>query len=298
MGKLPESLRIGMIRASDSHDEWNLSEFLEALKKELEIRESHAPLFRANFAPGQGGKDQVSMARPNNKQSNNQLKSASALHSNVKEKRCAFCLGKHEEIACGTVKNKEERKNIVRKFGRCYVCLKKGHRSFECRSGLVCTVCNEKHHISLCDKDKIAPANKEVLPSAPVAPISTNANSCVESVECGGRVALQTAQAFVQGKRNVRVRVLFDSGSHKSFVTSNVVSNANISPFKQESLSICRFGDKEAIVSSNDVVMLNLMPAGGGQGVSINAYVVDSISEVRNEHLEIVKREYDHLRDL
>lgn len=298
MDKLPESLRISMIRASDSHDEWNLSEFLEALKKELEIRESHAPLFRANFALGQGGKDQVSMARPNNKQSNSQLKSASALHSNVKEKRCAFCLGKHEEIACGTVKNKEERKNIVRKFGRCYVCLKKGHRSFECRSGLVCTVCNEKHHISLCDKDKIAPANKEVLPSAPVAPISTNANSCVESVECGGRVALQTAQAFVQGKRNVRVRVLFDSGSQKSFVTSNVVSNANIYPFKQESLSICRFGDKEAIVSSNDVVMLNLMPAGGGQGVSINAYVVDSIAEVRNEHLEIVKREYDHLRDL
>ena len=32
--------------------------------------------------------------------------------------------------------------------------------------------------------------------------------------------------------------------------------------------------------------------------MSINAYVVDSISEVRNEHVEIVKREYDHLRDL
>ena len=104
------------------------------------------------------------------------------------------------------------------------------------------------------------------MPSAPVAPVSANANSCVESVECGGRVALQTAQAFVQGKRNIRVRVLFDSGSHKSFVTSNVVSNANISPFKQESLSICRFGDKEAIVSSNDVVKLNLMPVGGGAG--------------------------------
>ena len=72
MDKLPESLRISMIRASDCHDEWNLSDFLEALKKELEIRESHAPLFRTNFAPGQGGKDQVSMARPNNKQSNGQ----------------------------------------------------------------------------------------------------------------------------------------------------------------------------------------------------------------------------------
>ena len=87
-------------------------------------------------------------------------------------------------------------------------------------------------------------------------------------------MALQTAQAFAQGKRNIRVRVLFDNGSHKSFVTSNVVSNANISPFKQESLSICRFGDKEAIVSSSDVVKLNLMPVGGGQGVSINPIVV------------------------
>ena len=135
MDKLPQSLRISMIRASDCHGEWNLSDFLTALKKELEICESHAPLFRTNFAPGQGGKDQVSMARPNNKQSNGQQKTASALHSNVKERRCAFCLGKYEEIACGAVKNKEERKNIVRKFGRCYVCLKKGHQSFESRGG-------------------------------------------------------------------------------------------------------------------------------------------------------------------
>ena len=40
-------------------------------------------------------------------------------------------------------------------------------------------------------------------------------------VGTGGRVALQTARAVIRGEGEAyRVRVLFDAGSHRSFITS------------------------------------------------------------------------------
>lgn len=42
-------------------------------------------------------------------------------------------------------------------------------------------------------------------------------------VGTGNSVALQTAQAQIVGKGTSRVRVLYDSASHKSFVTSRIV---------------------------------------------------------------------------
>ena len=49
------------------------------------------------------------------------------------------------------------------------------------------------------------------------------------------RIALQTAQAKMNGSRNGhRVRVLFDSGSHKSFVTVGVARAHNLKELKKE----------------------------------------------------------------
>ena len=42
------------------------------------------------------------------------------------------------------------------------------------------------------------------------------------------RIALQTAQALIKGSRQGRVRVLFDSGSHRSFVTTKATSNCEL----------------------------------------------------------------------
>ena len=83
---------------------------------------------------------------------------------------------------------------------------------------------------------------------------------------------------------------MFDRGSHRSFVTSNVVTKAGIIPSSKELISITRFCEKEATVSSKDVVKLDLNPLNGGQIVSINAFIVSSISEVTSQQLELVKR--------
>ena len=38
-------------------------------------------------------------------------------------------------------------------------------------------------------------------------------------VGVGGSVALQTATGIIRGKRDLKVRALFDCGAHRSFVT-------------------------------------------------------------------------------
>ena len=42
------------------------------------------------------------------------------------------------------------RKQILRKSGRCYVCLRRGHISRECRSRVKYCKCGVRHHVSVC----------------------------------------------------------------------------------------------------------------------------------------------------
>ena len=49
-------------------------------------------------------------------------------------------------------------------------------------------------------------------------------------VGTGNHVALPTPQAEVKGRRGVRIRVLFDSVNHKSFVTLCAVDSLGLDP--------------------------------------------------------------------
>ena len=47
MAKLPDSVRMNMIRFGDNHLEWtSMAEFIESLSREVEIRESYTPIFK------------------------------------------------------------------------------------------------------------------------------------------------------------------------------------------------------------------------------------------------------------
>ena len=226
MDKIPDAVRLNMIRGARAHDDWELNEMLDAFREELEIRERHVPMFTSE-----------AKTRPMEKRAANQHQtSASALHTTTEEKKCAFCMKNHAEEACETVKDIGERKKLISKFGRCFSCLAKGHRAFKCRSKFNCRLCGGRHHTSICEGPKDKDSKKEsdafakkdstLSPSAPSF-TSANVSTCVGNVECGGSIALQTAQALVNGRKdaNARVRVLFDSGSHKSFITTKPIFN-------------------------------------------------------------------------
>ena len=286
LDKLPEAVQLSMLRAVRGAEDLSLSCFLEVLRNELEVRESHVSILKPNLAGSPGMQTMSASGK-----GKDWVGTSSALHSVAKDHRCAFCLKFHEEIDCQNVKDFSERKNIVKKYGRCFICLAKGHLSFKCRRNMSCSICKGRHHSALCEQGN---ANSTACKDVGKA----NTNTCVESVECGGRVALQTAQGYVNGTRNVKVRVLFDGGSHRSFVTSNVVNKAGIFPSRKENLRICRFGETNVDVSAKDIVQINLSSVDKKYNIPFEACVVDSISQLENQHLEIVKKDFVHLKDI
>lgn len=67
------------------------------------------------------------------------------------KKKCDFCEGNHYNLKCDANKTVTEREDIVKKKGLCKLCLRRGHRSYSCKSKFVCP-CGTKHSSLLCHK--------------------------------------------------------------------------------------------------------------------------------------------------
>ena len=118
-------------------------------------------------------------------------------------------------------------------------------------------------------------------------------------VRSESRVVLQTAQGILKGAQNAaRIRVMFDTGSHKSFVTSKVVRAAGLPVKRKEWLEISTFVKAINNYKLRDVFDVEIAPCKGEEAVTIEAYCVETIAQVRNEHIELRKGEYPHLRGL
>ena len=98
--------------------------------------------------------------------------------------------------------------------------------------------------------------------------------------------------------KRVKLRVLFDSGSHRSFITANAVSKYKLKPVRTERLGIKVFLASEAVTAMREVVELFLGSLDGKKNVKIEAFVVKDISSIRNIHTEIIKHNYKHLRNI
>ena len=202
-----------------------------------------------------------------------------------------FTAQDHKPNECTNHTDPEDRNSILKKCFRCFICLKANHRSFECRSKLQCLQCKAKHHVSICSSMPFKPENKDV----PANKLSPNAPALVGSMCSGDSVALQTALAKVNDYKVCNVRVLFDYGSHRSFISAKAVENLGLRPVRRENLSIKAFGCRETDDSMKDVVEFYLLPLMGEKRVKVSCYVVDNITSIANIHVEKVKKLYPHL---
>ena len=66
----------------------------------------------------------------------------------------------------------------------------------------------------------------------------------------------------------------------------------------KELLGFSTFGQKAKETEVRDVVCLDVMPLRSGKVLTLEAYVAPVISRVRNEHIEVVKHNFPHLKDL
>ena len=130
-----------------------MEEMLKAFEKELELREAHN---------GVGTNTERDIhERDGRGKRFGKHSSAAALLANGDTKVCAFCLKNHRHEDCTGVTHPKTRKNVARKYGRCFICLPKGHRASNCRNKSKCSVCNGSHHVALCNKDREVESKEE-----------------------------------------------------------------------------------------------------------------------------------------
>jgi len=172
------------------------------------------------------------------------------------------------------------RKRLLVKYVRCFNCTETGHCTRGCKISASLKNCKGFHHASLC-KAKPQKPSGESGPQPIEASTVISASSRLVGME--SRIDLQTAQALIKGSRQGRVRVLFDSGSHRSFVTTKAVSNCKLQFVRKECLSISTFSQRGMDLGLREVARFDVMPLHGSKEQPIEPYVVPDIAHISNE---------------
>ena len=88
--------------------------------------------------------------------------------------------------------------------------------------------------------------------------------------------------------------MLFDSGSHRSFITASVKSNLALPCIRQEFLGLSTLGRKAESSKLTTVVEAEMRPLGGESALKVEfskeVFVVPNISSIRNEHSDSEER--------
>ncbi|CAB4037904.1 Hypothetical predicted protein, partial [Paramuricea clavata] len=128
IGKIPDEIRI-LLGRKMTGESWNLNTLLENFREELENRERCEGIQALSFRDGRNFNEQ----RGGRKYSNTPF-TAAALMTGKTTINCSFCQKEHTSASCFVVTDIEARKQILRKQGRCFLCLKRNHIARDCES--------------------------------------------------------------------------------------------------------------------------------------------------------------------
>ena len=174
---------------------------------------------------------------------------------------------------------------ILRRDRRCFVCLQRGHRAKECSTAHNCRKCHGSHHQSICsiiqskNENKDKPADQNVEGTAAKSEESLLQPEQVTSTPANTRhrtthVLLQTATVYAvnpENSRRIKVRVLFDSGSQRSYITSSLKSRLGLSTCKKATVHLGTFGQDQFKKQSCEGVRLDLQGLDGDFVIQMKA---------------------------
>ena len=137
-----------------------------------------------------------------------------------------YCNQSHPSGSCTTVTDIAAWKEILRKAGRCYTCLRKHHLGRCCRSTLNCKKCRGRHHVTICTRHGLGEATSTPTPQGSVPESLSDSPSDRSTTErptntlyVGAQtpILLQTARLQVfnprSGRPGAMTRAIMDSGS-------------------------------------------------------------------------------------
>lgn len=263
MSKMPPEIRVQIAR-STAREVWDMSELLDVIRQEVEARELSDGV-KANVNLDKQRESLIK--RPS---SSTLLTQDDTQPSKKGPMKCVYCTGLHYSASCENVIDPTARFEILKKDRRCYVCLKTDHQSGSCNKS--CRRCRGNHHQSICRQ--LAPKPSELAVSSNQNPHEARNSTLVSldnpqspettttaSSATKGTVLLQTASAIARnedGSKTTRVKILFDSGSQRSYVTDSLKSRLGLKSKEIETLYLNTFGEKNFRKQKCDVVTLLL----------------------------------------
>ncbi|KAF8793905.1 hypothetical protein HNY73_001936 [Argiope bruennichi] len=149
----------------------------------------------------------------------------SSVQSNtaLKNSQCVFCDKNHFSADCRYAQSLpgDQRKDILRKKGGCFRCLKINHISSSCKSRIKCLNCGRLHHHLLCNNNQTQ-SPKEITKSKPVNDIPVE-DQTLANVSSSPHVLLQTLVVHLRGEKDHVPEHL--QGVAKKLKTSMYVDN-------------------------------------------------------------------------
>ena len=138
--ELPEAVRLTLTRG-EAFREWTVKNLLDRLRQEVDLREEHKA--QGTGRSRTGTKPEHSGGLRNT--------TGGALYTRAQREGCAFCQANHPHEDCRRELDIRKRRTLLRKFSRCFNCLRKGHKARECTdTSIKCKHCNGKHHTTMC----------------------------------------------------------------------------------------------------------------------------------------------------
>ncbi|XP_031349539.1 uncharacterized protein LOC116175519 [Photinus pyralis] len=190
---------------------------------------------------------------------------ANALFVSKSNLSCIFCNGEHENNKCTVARklNFDERKNIVKREKCCFRCLKHGHNSKSCRVKLSCSWCSGRHTLLLCElvnkHEKSAYVSDGESDTNTRRPQKTAKENNLTTLSGCPEVCLPTARVVLYSDTRERViRVLFDSGSQRSYVLSSVAEELGYESHGKQEVIHSLFGGQRSKVGSHDLILIRL----------------------------------------
>ena len=307
VNKVPSELRIAITREVKDSD---LSKILGCIKEEVMVREK---CLLSKVAVGQSQKQNpIEESRPRWAGRNN-IATTSTLHTHhgldseqQKEVKCAYCDGTHKSHLCKTVTDHQVRKKILSTKNRCFICLCPGHVARNCRTNMRCLKCNRRHHSTICDcysKETVHGKSEtnEMRENRGTSLETTSQSTTNMHVNAKNSVLLQTARVQVkppQKQQSSTVRLVFDSGSQKSYITKEVKDALDLPVVGKDKLLIKTFGDTSPKITTCEIVQVGLLCKDGAEFI-MHAYVVPVIcTPISNQVLSAAIDKYEHLRGL
>lgn len=279
---IPAEIALEFNRKKTKDKDMDVNELISFIKEEVESREATLQINSENYVTNKSEK----YKQHHTSNFKRGFPSASALTTNVKN-ICVFCKNSHISEKCQDLSIPEKREKL-RKEGRCFVCFRKFHISAKCKfNSQRCKICNGNlHETSVCvnsiPKPRVAGSSPaESTTKEDAEPIINSVSHC-ES-KCSNvtkEIILQTCCVNVESGLNSEIFLcLLDSGSQKSFVTKRLVSELNPPVIRQEKLQIYSFGAIKPQIKTYDVVELKLTHVQDKtRSIFIEALVTDVIS--------------------